>query len=123
MVFRATRKLVRWYSEQQVNSFYGILSNKEIHAKGNSSNKEIHAPVSCPNIFEIWDLSKTSQPNFKKKCFFNKRTDWEHILLIMFVPQCHMRMSHIMCHVSCVTCNFSTEGGGSVINGAYPVKF
>ena len=57
MVFRATRKLMIWYLEQQVNSCYGILSNKEINAKGNSSNKEINALVSWTNILENWDLS------------------------------------------------------------------
>ena len=47
-----------WYSEQQENSCYGILSNKEINAKGNSSNKEIDASVSGTNILETWDLKK-----------------------------------------------------------------
>ena len=50
MVFKATRKLMQWYLEQQVNSWYGISSNKEIDAKGISSNKEINAPVSGTNI-------------------------------------------------------------------------
>ena len=57
MVFRATRKQMLWYSEQQVNTCYGIQSNKEINAKGNSSNKEIHDLVSGTNILENWDLS------------------------------------------------------------------
>ena len=47
---------------------------------------------------------------------------------------CHMshvtcHMSHVTCHISHVTCHMSQEevvelvSGGSVINGAYPVKF
>ena len=50
-VIRAIRKLMLWYLEQKANSCYGIQSNKEIHANGNSSNKEINAPVSGTNFF------------------------------------------------------------------------
>ena len=57
-----------WYSEQQVNACYGIKSNKEINAKGNSSNKEINALVSGTNILENFDLSKIFQLNFFFKC-------------------------------------------------------
>ena len=67
MAFRATRKVMLWYLEQQVNSCYCIQSNKEINAKGNQSNKEIHAQVSGTNILETWNLSQISQPNLKKQ--------------------------------------------------------
>ena len=64
-VIRVKRKLRLWYSEQQVNSCYGIYSNKEFHAKGNSSNKQIYAPVLGTNILEPGKVSQVSQPNLK----------------------------------------------------------
>ena len=60
MVFRATRKLMLWYGEQQVNSCYGSNSKEEIHARGNLSNKEIFALDSGTSILETWHLSKIS---------------------------------------------------------------
>ena len=54
MVLGAKRKLMLSYLEQQVNTCYRILSNKEINAEGKSSNKKTHAPVSGGNILETW---------------------------------------------------------------------
>ena len=66
-------------------------------------------------------------PEMLRKCSPPFMCHMSHVMCHMSRVTCHV--SHVACHMSHVTCHIFFDkvvnhiGGGSVINGAYPVQF
>ena len=90
MVFRVTRKLMLWYLEQQVNSCYGIKSNKKSMLRVIWAIRKSMPPLQG-HILEILDLSKTSWPNLTK----NRDATLRNTLIgsILWNKKCHVMVT------------------------------
>ena len=82
LVFRATIKLMLSYLEPQENSCFVFRATRKSMLKvireTRKSMPQFQGPVFFGNLgFEPNFLTKLEKT---KKCFLNKRIDWEHIL-------------------------------------------
>ena len=67
MVFRATRKLMLWYLEQQENSCFVFRATRKLMLKVIRATRKSMPQFQRPIFLETWDMSQITQPNLKKK--------------------------------------------------------
>ena len=78
MVFRATRKLMLWYLEQQETSRFVFRATRKSMLKVIRATKKIHAPVSG-TVFIVGNLGV--EPNFPTKLEKNKNANLINALI------------------------------------------
>ena len=66
MVFRATRKLMLWYLEQQENSCFAFRATRKSMLKVIRATRKYMPQFQGPIFLETWNSSQISLPNLKK---------------------------------------------------------